>query len=88
MQNTVQVKYRFFTLKQVATGLTEDKSIVTYVLEKGREKDARLAMDVSLRYKGTAGHCDRNKIKGKLSVNKQREFHAFSTYKILVNKIS
>jgi len=49
---------------------------------------ARTAMDVSLRHKGTAGNCDRHKIKGNLSVNKQRESHAFSTYKILVNKIS
>jgi len=39
---------------------------------------APTAMDVSLRYKGTAGHCDRHKIKGKLSVKKQRETHAFS----------
>ena len=49
---------------------------------------ARTAMDVSLKYKGTAEHCDRRKIKGELSVNKQRESHAFSTYKILVSKIS
>ena len=72
----------------MVTSLTEEKSIVTYVLEKGREKDARFAMDVSLSYEGRAGHCDRNKIKGKLSVNIQTESHAISTYKIIFNKIS